>query len=330
MRPESQIRKMLSPYTLISFGVAAGILYFLVSYFKIDLSELLTTIQNTHIGLFTLALTIHYTSFPIRGARWHYLAENGELHGESTKRLPSIRECSLLVFLGWFANSFGWLRIGDAYRAYAFSASSKLGFFNSLGIIIAEKILDITVVLLLLLISFLGIIILRDLVPSTTILLLAIGLTAMALTLLGIMAKFGSKISSRLPVRAYLIFSSFQQGTLNSFQGLRLAIALSVAGWLVETIRLYIVVRSVGYSLSLASSLFVALVSALITTFPLTPGGLGFVETGVVTVLSPWIGQSGALAITIADRSITYLSVLALGSPVFTLRYLWGQRNKSA
>ena len=79
MRPESQIRKMLSPYTLISFGVAAGILYFLVSYFKIDLSEILNTIQNTHIGLFTLALSIHYTSFPIRGARWHYLAANGEL-----------------------------------------------------------------------------------------------------------------------------------------------------------------------------------------------------------------------------------------------------------
>jgi uncharacterized protein (TIRG00374 family) len=232
------------------------------------------------------------------------------------------------VFLGWFANSFGWLRIGDAYRAYAFSESSKLGFFNSLGIIIAEKILDITVILFLLLISFVGIIILRDLVPSTTVLVMAIGLTSVSLTLLGIMAKLGPTISHRLPGRAYLIYSSFQQGTLNSFQGLRIAIALSIAGWFSEALRLYLVIRSVGYSLSLASSLFVALVSALITIFPLTPGGVGFVETGVVAVLSPWIGQSGAVAITIADRSITYLSVLVFGGPAFTLKYLWGQRSK--
>jgi glycosyltransferase 2 family protein len=60
----------------------------------------------------------------------------------------------------------------------------------------------------------------------------------------------------------------------------------------------------------------VALIGSLLTAVPLSPAGLGIVELGVVGVLTAAYGVSGGEATTIAlvDRTISVLSIIALGS----------------
>ncbi|MGB2853722.1 MAG: flippase-like domain-containing protein, partial [Dehalococcoidia bacterium] len=75
--------------------------------------------------------------------------------------------------------------------------------------------------------------------------------------------------------------------------------------------------------------LFAALANALITAIPLTPGGLGLVEVGVVGLLmiGP-ISRGGALSIILLDRTISFLSIIIIGLLVFLLWHLALARRK--
>ncbi len=67
--------------------------------------------------------------------------------------------------------------------------------------------------------------------------------------------------------------------------------------------------------------LLVDLGHALLSTVP-TPGGIGAVEPGVTGLLVLSVERNVAASITLVDRSITYLSVLAFGATAFALRQL--------
>jgi glycosyltransferase 2 family protein len=89
--------------------------------------------------------------------------------------------------------------------------------------------------------------------------------------------------------------------------------------WTTEAMRLFLVVEALGIPgvhLGISGSFFVALCGSLLTAVPLTPGGLGFVETGIVGImrLAYNIAPSPALAITLVDRTISVLSIIVLGS----------------
>ena len=64
-----------------------------------------------------------------------------------------------------------------------------------------------------------------------------------------------------------------------------------------------------------------ALSASLLTAVPLTPAGIGFVEGGVVGLLTIVYGvsTSDALAITLVDRSISVLSIIILGSIAYAI-----------
>jgi hypothetical protein len=72
--------------------------------------------------------------------------------------------------------------------------------------------------------------------------------------------------------------------------------------------------------------LFVALVNAVLTTVPITPGGLGVVEPGIVGLLALSLSQSSAVSTAVLDRSISYVSIVLFGALAFTLRQAWRVR----
>ena len=92
-------------------------------------------------------------------------------------------------------------------------------------------------------------------------------------------------------------------------------------GWLAEIHRLYLVAAALGVDLSFPLIVFITLANSLLTLVP-TPGGIGAVESGVVGLrlrLSS-MSASGAAALVLLDRSITYLSVIAVGAVLLVAR----------
>jgi uncharacterized protein (TIRG00374 family) len=82
--------------------------------------------------------------------------------------------------------------------------------------------------------------------------------------------------------------------------------------------------RALGFAdvdLGLSGAMFVALIGSLLTALPLTPGGIGVVEGGMVGVLQGVFGatQTHAAAIVLVDRAISVFSIVVLGSIAYML-----------
>jgi len=141
------------------------------------------------------------------------------------------------------------------------------------------------------------------------------------------MRNFGRRIMTRLPLpqRVTEYYDRFEEGVfaLPRRQIPMLAI-LTVLIWMTEAFRLFFVIQALGFTdlnLGLSGTMFVALSASLLTAVPLTPGGLGIVEAGIVGILTGIYGVpvTEATAIALVDRAISVLSIIILGSILYVV-----------
>lgn len=322
-------QRFFSVPTLIAYGVAIGVLVLALSkVFEINWSETWALINSTDPMLYALAVLIYYTSFWFRGARWVILARSGNLDSKAGVRLPSPHLAALIILMGWFANSVAFMRLGDAYRALAFSRKSGASFAATLGSVLGERAQDMAIVLALLLLATIFIITSGKHSISPWVVLTAASLVLIMMALLLGMRLFGLRVARRFHPRFQSAYMSFQSGALAGFRTkkLPLQLMLGTIAWILESLRLYLVAHGIGLDLDLSVAIFVALAAAMLSTIP-TPGGFGFVESGLTGLLL-FLGlpNSDALALTLVDRSIAWISVIVIGGIVF---FAWQVLNSS-
>ena len=324
---DSLRRRVLSLPTLLSFGIAAAFILFLATGVDLDWGETWDNIRSMDPWLYALAAVLYYISFIFRGARWRILAINAAArrNGEDV-RVPSTLGMSQLILIGWFVNSIAWLRLGDAYRAHAFAEDSNSSFSWSLGTVLAERILDMVVVAVIMAISVAAVALTIGFSGSKYILIIPLIMVVGAIALVGLMVKFGSRLAGLLPRRIEAAYHRFHEGTIGSFDQLPAVLALGTIGWLLEMGRLYFVLQALGIEIGLPLTAVVALGHAILSTVP-TPGGVGAVEPGVTGLLLIKLSRPDAAAAAILDRSITYVSVIAVGGLVFLLRQVMQMRR---
>jgi uncharacterized protein (TIRG00374 family) len=109
------------------------------------------------------------------------------------------------------------------------------------------------------------------------------------------------------------VYRSFYEGTMRSFNTLPWVVLTGLLAWLAEVGRLYFVVSATGLDVGIGLVMFVSLANALLSAVPLSPGGLGIVEAGLVGLLGLAVSRDAAVSITLVDRSISYLSVVLTG-----------------
>lgn len=312
-------RRIFSIPTLLSFGIAAGVIFFLAARFELDWGATLRAIRDMNPWLYFLALSLYYLSFIFRGMRWKMLATNAAESSSDELRVPSTLHTSQLIVIGWFVNSVTWLRMGDAYRAYAFAEDSKSSFSWSLGTLLAERVMDMVIVAAIILAAALVLAVTQGQAVSVYIIVMAsvmtVGIVAVAL----FMKAYGERAANLLPGRIKSAYQRFSQGTLGSFRRMPLAMFLGLLGWLLEMGRLYFVLVALGMDFSLVLVPIVAVGHAILSTVP-TPGGVGAVEPGVAGLLLIELAAPEAAAATIVDRSITYFSIIVVGALLFVLR----------
>ena len=318
--PQSLRRRFLSLPTLLSFIVAVAFIAFLATRFDLDWDKTWDNVRTMDPGRYLLAFAAYYLSFVFRGLRWRVLATTAGIEELPGTRLPSVLKTSQLIVMGWFVNSVAWLRLGDAYRAYAFSEESKGSFSWSLGTVLAERVVDMVTVLVLLIVGATLFSITHE--SSGAGYIVAAGaIMAFALAaLIVIMRGYGARLARLLPDRIESAYHRFHEGTMGSLgrRSLPLIFGLGVIGWTLEAARLYFVVAALGLTIGIPHLLVVALGHAILSTVP-TPGGVGAVEPGVTGLLVLSMAREDALSVALVDRSITYLSVIVLGGLAFLL-----------
>ena len=324
-------RRILSLPTLLSLGVAGAFIFFLASGIDLDWSDIWQNVSEMKPWPFVLALALYYLSFLFRGYRWRLLARSAAQSAdnlENSIHLPSTLRFAQLIIMGWFVNTIAWLRLGDAYRAWVFSKDTKGGFYWGLGTLLAERMLDMATVALMIVAAVLAATVTAD---NTILRYLVIATAGSALVFFGLlvaMRLFGLRLARQLPSALERIYGQFHQGSLGSIRArnLPLLAALSVIGWVLEAGRLYFVVQALDLSLSIPMILLVSLGHAVLSTVP-TPGGIGAVEAGMTGLLVLSMPKADAASVAVLDRSITLLSVIAIGGLVFVANHIITQRR---
>lgn len=318
-------KRFLSFPTLVSFMIGIAALLFLTTRLDIDLGQISKIVKEANIPLFLLALFTHYTTFLFRGARWRVLLIN--IQGSLEKGRPNVLYCSSLVLLGWFTNSILWFRLGDAYRAYAYVEDTKESFPGTMGTVLAERTLDMFLVAVLL--SLAGIVLLITGVNmSWVVVVMALCLSGLLALLLFAMWIFRNHISRMIPGGFAPAYTRFHEGTFGSFRRVPVVSLLGILGWLSEIGRLYFVTQALGVELGVPLVIFAALANSMLTLIPLTPGGLGVVEGGLIGLLLLSSGintEAMAFAVVTLDRSISWASIIVVGTTIFIARQCYSQ-----
>ena len=324
-------RRVLSLPTILSaaFGLAIiGFLLWRVLDFEWD--EFVEHLTGINWWLFLLAGLLYYVSFWFRGWRWRLIfnsvANRSENPDLQRAEAPNVATMSLMILTGWFVNSVMFFRIGDAYRGWALADRTSSDMPTALGTVFAERVQDMVVVLVLVVTSAIWALLVDGFAASGRIVDVAVivvavasGLVLALLLILYVMGKAGERVAQWLPARFGRQYLHFQDGTLNSFRGggMTLQIALGVLGWLMEVLRFYFVAQAMGLEMAISIAMFAALANAIMTTIPV-PGGLGFVETALITVLLlVGLNDTDAFTLTVLDRSISWLSIVAFGGIAF-------------
>jgi len=315
-------RKFFNLRTLLSFAFAAVILYLFIERADLNLGVAWSRIREANITLFVLAFVVYYCTFPLRTVRWRALLINVGFHAEPSVRVPSLRGLGEILMLSWFANCIVPAKLGDGYRAYLLKRAAGAGFSRTLGTILAERMIDIVVMVILLVVSafylFRGHSDMANGVVQAGVLLLAVVIVGL-LT----MRTLGNRAHLVLPRRFHTIYEQLHHGTLRSFQQIPALVLLTLVIWLGEAARLYFVTHALNVPVSFLLVLFVSLVNSLLTALPVTPGGLGLVEAGMTGILMTAVSKDDAMSVAILDRMITYWSIVALG----LVLYLWRKRR---
>jgi glycosyltransferase 2 family protein len=315
-------RRVLSPQTLVSFGIAIAVIWFVTRRLDIDPAAIWAQIRRANLGLLAVAFILWYGAFFVRGWRWGRMLDSAGLNSAHGFPIPSTRGLAEIILLAYFANSIVPAKLGDAYRGYLLKREGRVPFSAGFGSILAERLIDAMVLVVVLAGS--ALLVFGAEMPSQArpALMLAALLTVTGGVGLTLLWFTRNTVVRLLPTRFQDAYSRLQGAIFGSLR--RPALVFGVGGllWLNDGMRVWFVARSLDAGISPAVAILVAVMGALLTIIPFTPAGLGVVELGVGSVLVGVLGVDPVVAgsVILLDRVVAYWSLLAVGTGLYVRR----------
>jgi len=318
-------KRLLNWRTIVPLIIAIIALVIFAQKININPKLTLAAMRNAKIYFVLAAFIIYYLSFPIRTFRWRMLLENVGYTEENGIHLPKFWKLLEIIYVSWFANVIVPAKLGDLYRAYLLRREAGLPASRTFGTILAERLLDLIVLLLLFIPSV--IISLHENLPPQLVLGLKLTMMLVVVGILGLfmLRMFPTQIGMVVPKRFRGYYNQFQEGTIGSFRRIPTLTGLTVGVWACEALRFFFIALALNlisgsFIHVMSASLFIALGEALLTAVPFTGGGIGLVEGGMLAMISLFTPNTSlALAAIVIDRAISLFSVLVIGFFVFMI-----------
>jgi len=311
-------RRLRQPRTILSFLVAIVIIVLVVMRLNINVHEVWRNVRGANPLLLLCAFAVYYLSFPVRAVRWHIILGNAGYDRAHGIEAPNVYGLIEILILSWFANTLLPAKLGDVYRGYLFKKATGVSFTRTFGTILAERLMDILGLFSFLVVS--GVLVFGNKVPRVAMTLFIFGgaLAFCGLVGLLVLRRAEGLLERVVPKKISVQYRRLEEGIFGSFGRWPSLIALTAIVWTQEGLRVFFITRALGMHVSLAVTVFVALAASLLTTIPLTPAGLGAVETGIIGILQ-WVGveRNAAASVAVIDRVIGYWSVLLIGLVIY-------------
>ena len=316
-------RRFLNWRTL---GALAFVLVMVFLLFRVvlnvDIGRTWQLVSTAHVGLLVVGLAAYYLTFPLRSLRWWLI-----LRRVGTE-VP-YRDATEILFLSWFVNCLVPAKLGDLYRAYLLRGNFGASISRTVGTIFLERISDVVVIFALALAAGFWSFRNRN-NPQVDALFLAGFVVAAALVIFLVLLRFqGRRLSRFLPEKVADLWERFHEGSTGALRPMLLLQVGMITGavWILEGVRVYFVIRSLdlqasmdlpALNLGISATIFVALAASLLTVVPLTPAGIGFVQAGIVGVLTLYgVSTEAGTAVAITDFLLSTLSVIVIGGVVY-------------
>jgi uncharacterized membrane protein YbhN (UPF0104 family) len=253
------------------------------------------------------AIGLYGVNTLVRSERWHrLLCDDGAV--------PARADSYALTTIGYAVNNVLPARAGDAVRVVLMAPRAAVSRRTVLGTIVAERLLDVAVILVLFLVV--GYAILGNVgagsvewIVLATVVVLAAGAAAIVLM----------RRNRRIHDFVAPMLSSTMR--LLSRHG-ALMVAMTFGVWLIETCAWIAVGASVGFGMSFLEGLYLV---ALASVFALIPSGPGYAGTqDAATVIGiKAIGGTGATAVSylVMLRFALLVPITAVGFVLLAARY---------
>jgi glycosyltransferase 2 family protein len=316
-------KRLLNWRTIVPLIIAVIALVIFAQKININPKLTLAAMRNANVYFILAAFSVYYFSFPIRTVRWRMLLENVGYTEENGIHLPRFWKLLEIIYVSWFANVIVPAKLGDLYRAYLLRREAGLPASRTFGTVLAERLLDLIVLLLLFIPSV--IISLHENLPPQLVIGLKVTMVLVIVGIIGLfmLRMFPTQIGRVVPKRFRGYYNQFQEGTLGSFKRIPALTGLTIGVWACEALRFFFIALALNLITGslihvISASLFIALGEALLTVIPFTGGGIGLVEGGMLAMIALFTPNTSlALAAIVIDRAISLFSILVIGFFVF-------------
>ena len=259
------------------------------------------------LGALVSAIALYGVNTLVRSERWHRLLVDDGAH-------PARVDSYSLTTVGYAVNNVLPARAGDAARVVLMAPRADASRRTVIGTIVAERLLDVAVILVLFLVV--GYAILGH-----------VGTDSVEWIVLATVAVLAAAAVAILLVRRNHRIHDFVAPMLSSTLRLlsrhgALLVAMTLCVWLIETCAWIAVGASVGFGMSFLDGLYLV---ALASVFALIPSGPGYAGTqDAATVIGiKAIGGTGATAVSylVMLRFALLVPITAVGFVLLAVRY---------
>jgi uncharacterized protein (TIRG00374 family) len=315
----------LNKKTIVLYVIALLLLILMLWY--VGVQQIVANLQSVNVPILALAALMHSFSILLRGIRWKYILSS------CGSRISTLNSYGL-IYLGWFANGLVPAKVGDVVRVFDIRKENSCPLGKGFASLVIERIFDTVVIVSLVVLSTLFVSRALGYVSSSGWVTLSIVLGVVLASGLAVFAVLCIKKQDFIAGVFVRLFGSrrakdmkgFTKDLATSFTGfgsrkriLLLITLLSLAIWLVNFPKFYVVFISMGLYPELTLVAAATFISDAWGMVPITPGGIGSVEIGQ-TLFVIWIvgitPTALAAAVVLLDRIVSFWIPMLIGGIV--------------
>ena len=305
----------MSKYLKLSLAFIISIAGLYFAFAGEDFESFMHNISAVNINGICIAVALLIFSCVPRALRWKFLIEPFES--------MSFYHVLSATMIGYFGNGILVFRLGEFLKAFVLAKEHKITFPQAFGTVIAERILDLLMVLLIFLIT----------IPAFPLndqkikigIFLSISVVVFIVTSIVIIHKSDfinriSKYNIFLTNYGEKVISTIQklfEGIVAVFKNEKffLIIFLSLFIWAIYFFVGVIVLEACDVSLGYVDIGVLLVISSFILGIPSLPGAAGTLDVGVkyTLILIFQISASKALTYAIISHAVSYFPLLVIG-----------------
>lgn len=293
-------------------GVGLGVAVYFVMGLYADYNELLASFRRFDWLMLPAALALVCASYVLRFLRWEFLLRIIDI------RIPT--RPSVAIFLSGLTMSISPAKLGEVMKSFLLKDYAGVKISRSSSVVVAERLADVIAVVILASIGTLAYGLGWKILLVTTLLIGAFVATVQTRSI----CTWLLHLAERMPLIGRFAghLEEFYEASYTLFKIRHLVpmVAVSTAGWFLECIASWLLLKGLGVDAELLMVTFVFNMGTLAGAMAMVPGGLGVAEGSMTGLfVANGIARNSAVAATMLIRLITFWFAIVVGLLALTL-----------